>query len=85
MESISNSKTLIITTIINTRLLIIINLSGEGSGVDIMIQNVFMYLDSILCNLILLGAKVKQKTLLGAKVRNISYSELRLGGTYPIG
>ena len=48
-----------------------------------MIQNVFMYLDSILCNLILLGAKVKQKTLLGAKVRNISYSELRLG-TYPI-
>ncbi|XP_023329691.1 UDP-galactose transporter senju [Eurytemora carolleeae] len=32
-------------------------IKGEGSGVDIMIQNVFMYLDSILCNLILLGAK----------------------------
>jgi len=32
-------------------------IKGEGADVHIMIQNVFMYLDSILCNLILLGAK----------------------------
>ena len=31
---------------------------GEGSEVDIMIQNVFMYLDSILCNVALLSVKV---------------------------
>ncbi len=31
---------------------------GEGSDVHIMVQNVFMYLDSIVCNLILLGLKV---------------------------
>jgi hypothetical protein len=40
---------------------------GEGSDVHIMVQNVFMYLDSIVCNLLLLGLKVvfiKQYSLL---------------------
>jgi len=32
-------------------------IKGEGADVHIMIQNVFMYLDSILCNAILLGLK----------------------------
>jgi hypothetical protein len=34
------------------------NVLGEGSDVHIMVQNVFMYLDSIVCNLLLLGLKV---------------------------
>ena len=33
-------------------------IKGEGADIHIMIQNVFMYLDSIFCNAILLGAKV---------------------------
>ena len=33
-------------------------IKGEGADIHIMIQNVFMYLDSILCNVILLGVKV---------------------------
>lgn len=32
-------------------------IKGEGADVHIMVQNVFMYLDSILCNVILLGLK----------------------------
>jgi len=32
-------------------------IKGSGRDVDIMVQNVFMYLDSILCNILLLGAK----------------------------
>jgi hypothetical protein len=43
------------------------NVLGEGSDVHIMVQNVFMYLDSIVCNLLLLGLKVvfiKQYSLL---------------------
>eukprot|EP00092_Neocalanus_flemingeri_P062153 GFUD01074928.1.p1 GENE.GFUD01074928.1~~GFUD01074928.1.p1 ORF type:complete len:343 (+),score=63.91 GFUD01074928.1:266-1294(+) len=32
-------------------------IKGEGADIHIMIQNVFMYLDSILCNVILLGVK----------------------------
>jgi len=32
-------------------------IKGEGADIHIMIQNVFMYLDSIFCNAILLGAK----------------------------
>ena len=34
-------------------------IKSEGADIDIMIQNVFMYLDSIFCNALLLGAKVK--------------------------
>ena len=33
-------------------------IKGEGADIHIMIQNIFMYLDSILCNVILLGVKV---------------------------
>merc|ERR1712110_1290588 len=32
-------------------------IKGAGADIHIMIQNVFMYLDSIFCNAILLGAK----------------------------
>jgi len=32
-------------------------IKGKGADIDIMIQNVFMYLDSILCNVLLLGGK----------------------------
>ena len=32
-------------------------IKGKGADIDIMIQNVFMYLDSIFCNVLLLGAK----------------------------
>eukprot|EP00090_Calanus_glacialis_P025458 TRINITY_DN39781_c0_g1_i1.p1 TRINITY_DN39781_c0_g1~~TRINITY_DN39781_c0_g1_i1.p1 ORF type:complete len:344 (+),score=58.47 TRINITY_DN39781_c0_g1_i1:248-1279(+) len=32
-------------------------IKGEGADIHIMIQNVFMYLDSILCSVILLGVK----------------------------
>lgn len=32
-------------------------IKGKGADIDIMIQNVFMYLDSILCNVLLLGVK----------------------------
>ena len=32
-------------------------IKGKGADIDIMIQNVFMYLDSIVCNLLLLGGK----------------------------
>ena len=32
-------------------------IKGKGADVDIMIQNVFMYLDSLLCNIVLLGVK----------------------------
>ena len=34
-------------------------IKSDGADIHIMIQNVFMYLDSILCNALLLGAKVK--------------------------
>ena len=33
-------------------------IKSDGADIHIMIQNVFMYLDSILCNALLLGAKV---------------------------
>ena len=33
-------------------------IKGDGADIHIMIQNVFMYLDSILCNIVLLSAKV---------------------------
>ena len=33
-------------------------IKGDGADIHIMIQNVFMYLDSILCNAILLGVRV---------------------------
>ena len=33
-------------------------IKGEGADIHIMIQNVFMYLDSIICNILLLSAKV---------------------------
>jgi len=32
-------------------------IKGKGADIDIMIQNVFMYLDSIACNMLLLGVK----------------------------
>jgi len=32
-------------------------IKGKGADIDIMIQNVFMYLDSIVCNVLLLGAR----------------------------
>merc|ERR1719220_1695002 len=32
-------------------------IKGKGADIDIMIQNVFMYLDSIICNALLLGIK----------------------------
>ena len=32
-------------------------IKGKGADIDIMIQNVFMYLDSIICNVLLLGVK----------------------------
>jgi len=32
-------------------------IKGDGADIHIMIQNVFMYLDSILCNVLLLGVK----------------------------
>jgi len=32
-------------------------IKGKGADIDIMIQNVFMYLDSIICNVLLLGGK----------------------------
>ena len=34
-------------------------IKSDGADIHIMIQNVFMYLDSIFCNALLLGAKVK--------------------------
>ena len=34
-------------------------IKGAGADIHIMIQNVFMYLDSILCNVALLTAKVR--------------------------
>ena len=34
-------------------------IKGAGADIHIMIQNVFMYLDSILCNVALLSIKVK--------------------------
>ena len=33
-------------------------IKGAGADIHIMIQNVFMYLDSILCNIALLSVKV---------------------------
>ena len=30
-------------------------IKGKGAEIDIMIQNVFMYLDSIICNVLLLA------------------------------
>ena len=36
-------------------------IKGEGADIHIMIQNVFMYLDSIFCNVALLSAKVNIK------------------------
>ena len=33
-------------------------IKGAGADIHIMIQNVFMYLDSILCNVALLSVKV---------------------------
>ena len=33
-------------------------IKGAGADIHIMIQNVFMYLDSIFCNIALLSAKV---------------------------
>ena len=33
-------------------------IKGEGADIHIMIQNVFMYLDSIFCNVALLSVKV---------------------------
>ena len=33
-------------------------IKGAGADIHIMIQNVFMYLDSIFCNVALLSAKV---------------------------
>ena len=32
-------------------------IKGKGADIDIMIQNVFMYLDSIVCNVLLLGVR----------------------------
>ena len=32
-------------------------IKGKGADIDIMIQNVFMYLDSIICNVLLLGGR----------------------------
>ena len=39
-------------------------IKGKGADIPIMMQNVFMYLDSILCNILLLGLKVKHNILL---------------------
>ena len=36
-------------------------IKGAGADIHIMIQNVFMYLDSILCNVALLSVKVNIK------------------------
>ena len=35
-------------------------IKGEGAEIHIMIQNVFMYLDSIICNILLLSVKVEK-------------------------
>ena len=32
-------------------------IKGKGAEIDIMIQNVFMYLDSIICNVLLLAGR----------------------------
>ena len=34
-------------------------IKSDGADIHIMIQNVFMYIDSIFCNALILGAKVK--------------------------
>ena len=49
-------------------------IKSDGADIHIMIQNVFMYLDSILCNALLLGAKVKTTfhIVSGWLIRNIS-------------
>ena len=39
-------------------------IKGKGADIPIMMQNVFMYLDSILCNILLLGLKVQHNILL---------------------
>ena len=36
-------------------------IKGAGADIHIMIQNVFMYLDSIICNVLLLSAKVRNE------------------------
>ena len=33
-------------------------IKGEGADLHIMIHNIFMYIDSIICNIVLLCAKV---------------------------
>ena len=52
-------------------------IKGDASDVDIMIQNVFMYLDSMLCNLLLLGAKNEIRTALtSASLASVTGSSL---------
>ena len=43
-------------------------IKGDGADIHIMIQNVFMYLDSILCNIVLLSAKVSSMQVSKANI-----------------
>ena len=60
--NVSSALPFIITQIIASCIASVYNeylIKSDGADIHIMIQNVFMYLDSILCNALLLGAKVK--------------------------
>ena len=52
-------------------------IKGDGADVHLMVQNVFMYVDSMLCNVILLGFKVGKTS-----ANRSSEGNLKPGGTW---
>ena len=59
-------------------------IKGEGSDVHIMMQNVFMYLDSILCNIFLLSVKVSFSDLGKRKLKVFVFNIFRLRLLFPL-